>query len=88
MRPIESVAIGAIVGIVYGILLWFIRSQVIYIYSQGIPFSTYYDPNLVAFTGAMSAAILCLLVIFSYQYIYSFFEWLAVELFTAYEDEE
>jgi hypothetical protein len=80
----EAAGIGIIVGMVYGILLWFTKSQLIFIYSQPIAFSVYYDPNLIAFTGASISAIFCLLIIFSYEKIYEVFENIALR----YKEDE
>jgi hypothetical protein len=88
MKLYEAMTIGVGVGILYGALLWFIKSQIIAIYSQGIPFHTYYDPNMLAFTGALPASILSLLVILSYPSIYSFFEAIALRWKSQEQDDD
>lgn len=80
MRWYEPAGIGITIGVIYGLLLWFIKSQVVLIYSQGIAFHTYYDPNMVAFSGAALSSILCLLLVISYQSIYEVFETIALKL--------
>jgi hypothetical protein len=78
MRRYEAASIGIIVGLIYGALLWFIKSQMISIYSQRAAFRIYYNPDAVAFSGAALTSILCLIVILSHRHIYSFFETIAI----------
>lgn len=88
MRWYEAAGIGIAIGVIYGALLWFIKSQVIAIYSQGIPFHTYYDPNMLAFYGAGLSSILCLLLVVSYQSIYEVFENIALKLKKEQDDDD
>jgi hypothetical protein len=88
MKSYEAAGIGIAIGVIYGALLWFIKSQIIFIYSQDVAFRIYYDPNLIAFYGAGLTSILCLGVAFSYQSIYSFFEDLALVEEEPEEDDD
>lgn len=88
MRWYEAAGIGITIGLLYGALLWFIKSQVISIYSQKIPFRTYYDPNVVAFYGALPASFLCLFVVIYHQQIYNTFETLALKLKREEQDDD
>jgi hypothetical protein len=88
MRWYEAAGIGVGIGIIYGTLLWFIKSQILFIYSQRIAFHTYYNPDYIAFSGATLASILCLVVILSHQPIYSFFETIAINWKKEEDDNE
>ena len=87
MKWYECAGIGIGVGLLYGILIWFIKSQLVLIYSQAL-FRDYYDPGVVAFFGAALISILCLAVILSYKSIYSFFENVALVLVEKEEDDD
>lgn len=76
---VMPVTIGAFVGIIYGAILWFVKSQVESIYSQAA-FRFYFNPGLLAFGTAAICAILCLIVVLTYQYWFGFFERLAIKI--------
>jgi ABC-type branched-subunit amino acid transport system permease subunit len=88
MKMYESLGLGALIGLVYGAILWFVRHEILYMYSQGIGFHIYYNPNLVAFYTATASALICFIVIFFSDKIYGLFERFALNYMVNKNDEE
>lgn len=82
MKKLEAVGIGVAVGLIYGVILWFIRQQITWIYTQayqqGATVTKYYSADDVAFYTAVCSVLVSFTIIFLYQYIYNRFEKFAI----------
>lgn len=74
------IALGIFLGSLHGAIMWFIKSQMVFIYSQPVAFRLYYDPNMVSFWGAFIASVSCAIILLSYEPIYNAFESFALKV--------
>jgi len=82
MKLYNLIGIGAFLGIVHGSIAWFVKTQIILIYSQSVAFQVYYNPYMLAFAAANLCSALSLAVIYTVPDWYGLFEEMAYRLFS------
>lgn len=83
MKKYEIVGIGVAIGLLYGVIYWFIRQQITWVYTQatqqGLGIKILYNADEVAFYTASTCVIISVILIFFRQKIYNKVELFAIK---------
>jgi ABC-type long-subunit fatty acid transport system fused permease/ATPase subunit len=75
MKKYEFVGIGVAIGLLFGVIYWFIHQQITWVYAQAtqqrLGIEILYNADDVAFYTALSCAIIAFVLIFFRQKIYN-----------------